>query len=70
MDIVGNQDQGSDSTPPKAIGEPLEDEDPSDRLLGVETQLAWLRESASMTPAVTEVPLAICQSAARPIEDE
>jgi len=27
-----------------AIGEPLEDEDPSDRLLDVETQLAWLRE--------------------------
>lgn len=27
-----------------AIGEPLEDEDPSDRLLGVETQLGWLRE--------------------------
>lgn len=27
-----------------AIGEPLEDEDPSDRLLDVETQLRWLRE--------------------------
>ena len=27
-----------------AIGEPLEDEDPSDRLLDVETQLGWLRE--------------------------
>lgn len=27
-----------------AIDEPLEDEDPSDRLLGVETQLEWLRE--------------------------
>jgi tRNA (cmo5U34)-methyltransferase len=27
-----------------AIGEPMEDEDPSDRLLDVETQLAWLRE--------------------------
>jgi len=27
-----------------AIGEPLEDEDPSDRLLDVESQLAWLRE--------------------------
>lgn len=27
-----------------AIGEPLECEDPSDRLLDVETQLAWLRE--------------------------
>jgi SAM-dependent methyltransferase len=27
-----------------AIGEPLEDEDPSNRLLGVETQLGWLRE--------------------------
>jgi tRNA (cmo5U34)-methyltransferase len=27
-----------------AIGEPLEDEDPSDRLLGVEAQLGWLRE--------------------------
>lgn len=27
-----------------AIGEPLENEDPSDRLLDVETQLAWLRE--------------------------
>ena len=27
-----------------AIGEPLEDEDPSDRLLDVETQLAWLRD--------------------------
>ena len=26
------------------IGEPLEDEDPSDRLLDVETQLGWLRE--------------------------
>jgi len=28
----------------EAIGEPLEHEDPSDRLLDVETQLAWLRE--------------------------
>lgn len=28
----------------QAIGEPLEDEDPSDRLLDVETQLAWLRD--------------------------
>jgi tRNA (cmo5U34)-methyltransferase len=27
-----------------AIGEPMEDEDPSDRLLGVEPQLGWLRE--------------------------
>ncbi len=27
-----------------AIDEPLEDEDPSDRLLDVETQLGWLRE--------------------------
>ena len=27
-----------------AIGEPLEDEDPSDRTLDVETQLGWLRE--------------------------
>ncbi|MQA73428.1 MAG: methyltransferase domain-containing protein [Solirubrobacterales bacterium] len=27
-----------------AIGEPLADEDPSDRLLDVETQLGWLRE--------------------------
>ncbi len=27
-----------------AIGEPLENEDPSDRTLDVETQLAWLRE--------------------------
>jgi hypothetical protein len=27
-----------------AIGEPLEDADPSDRLLAVETQLRWLRE--------------------------
>jgi tRNA (cmo5U34)-methyltransferase len=27
-----------------AIGEPLEDADPSDRLLGVETQLGWLRD--------------------------
>jgi len=27
-----------------AIGEPIEDADPSDRLLGVETQLGWLRE--------------------------
>ena len=27
-----------------AIGEPLEDEDSSDRLLNVETQLGWLRE--------------------------
>jgi len=27
-----------------AIGEPLEQEDPSDRLLDVETQLRWLRE--------------------------
>jgi tRNA (cmo5U34)-methyltransferase len=28
-----------------AIGEPLEHEDPSDRLLDVESQLAWLREA-------------------------
>jgi tRNA (cmo5U34)-methyltransferase len=28
----------------EAIGEPLEHEDPSDRLLDVETQLRWLRE--------------------------
>jgi SAM-dependent methyltransferase len=28
----------------EAIGEPLENEDPSDRLLDVETQLRWLRE--------------------------
>ena len=27
-----------------AIGEPLEDEDPSDRLIDIESQLAWLRE--------------------------
>jgi SAM-dependent methyltransferase len=27
-----------------AIDEPIENEDPSDRLLGVETQLGWLRE--------------------------
>ena len=27
-----------------AIDEPLEHEDPSDRLLDVESQLAWLRE--------------------------
>jgi tRNA (cmo5U34)-methyltransferase len=27
-----------------AINEPIEDEDPSDRLLGVEPQLGWLRE--------------------------
>jgi tRNA (cmo5U34)-methyltransferase len=27
-----------------AIGEPLENEDPSDRLVAVETQLGWLRE--------------------------
>jgi hypothetical protein len=27
-----------------AIAEPLENEDPSDRLLDVETQLGWLRE--------------------------
>jgi tRNA (cmo5U34)-methyltransferase len=27
-----------------AIGEPIENEDPSDRLLAVETQLRWLRE--------------------------
>ena len=27
-----------------AIGEPIEDEDPSDRLLDVETQLGWLRK--------------------------
>jgi tRNA (cmo5U34)-methyltransferase len=27
-----------------AIGEPLEDADPSDRLLDVETQLGWMRE--------------------------
>jgi hypothetical protein len=27
-----------------AIGEPLAEEDPSDRLLDVETQLGWLRE--------------------------
>ncbi len=29
----------------EAIGEPLEHEDPSDRLLDVETQLGWLREN-------------------------
>ena len=29
----------------EAIAEPLEHEDPSDRLLDVETQLAWLREA-------------------------
>ncbi len=28
----------------EAIAEPLEDEDRSDRLLDVETQLSWLRE--------------------------
>jgi tRNA (cmo5U34)-methyltransferase len=28
-----------------AIGEPMEHEDPSDRLLDVETQLAWLRDA-------------------------
>jgi SAM-dependent methyltransferase len=28
----------------EAIGEPIENEDPSDRLLDVETQLRWLRE--------------------------
>jgi tRNA (cmo5U34)-methyltransferase len=28
----------------EAIGEPIENEDPSDRLLDVETQLGWLRE--------------------------
>ena len=28
----------------EAIGEPIEDEDPSDRLLDIETQLGWLRE--------------------------
>jgi tRNA (cmo5U34)-methyltransferase len=28
----------------EAIGEPIENEDPSDRLLDVEAQLAWLRE--------------------------
>ncbi len=28
----------------EAIGEPLEHEDPSDRLLDVESQLVWLRE--------------------------
>ncbi len=28
----------------QAIGEPLEEEDPSDRLVDVETQLGWLRE--------------------------
>jgi SAM-dependent methyltransferase len=28
----------------QAIGEPIEDEDPSDRLADVETQLGWLRE--------------------------
>jgi tRNA (cmo5U34)-methyltransferase len=27
-----------------AIGEPLEHEEPSDRLLDVESQLAWLRD--------------------------
>jgi tRNA (cmo5U34)-methyltransferase len=27
-----------------AIAEPIENEDPSDRLLDVETQLGWLRE--------------------------
>jgi SAM-dependent methyltransferase len=29
----------------EAIGEPLENEDPSDRTVAVETQLAWLRET-------------------------
>jgi hypothetical protein len=28
----------------EAIGERIEDEDPSDRLLDVETQVRWLRE--------------------------
>jgi tRNA (cmo5U34)-methyltransferase len=28
----------------QAIGEPIEDEDPSDRLLDVQTQLEWLRD--------------------------
>jgi tRNA (cmo5U34)-methyltransferase len=28
----------------EAIGEPLEHEDPSDRLLDVESQVAWLKE--------------------------
>ena len=28
----------------EAIGEPIEDEDPSDRLLDVQTQLEWLRD--------------------------
>ena len=28
----------------EAIGEPLEHDDPSDKLVGVETQLGWLRE--------------------------
>ena len=32
----------------EAIGEPLECEDPSDRLLDVETQLTWLREIAAL----------------------
>jgi hypothetical protein len=30
--------------PLPALGEPLEHEDPSDRLLDVESQLRWLRE--------------------------
>jgi hypothetical protein len=36
-----------------AIGEPIEDEDPSDRLLDMQTQLEWLRASASVTSTVT-----------------
>ena len=28
----------------EAIGEPIKDEDPSDRLLDVQTQLKWLRD--------------------------
>jgi hypothetical protein len=37
----------------EAIGEPLECEDPSDRLLDVETQLAWLRSASSTTSTAT-----------------
>lgn len=36
----------------EAIGEPLEHEDPSDRLLDVQTQIEWLRDSVSTTSTV------------------